>query len=91
MNKKQVREEFVKDILKAARKGDWKFNIVDVEIAFDQAISNTRKEVLEFIADERDKVAKTTNEFNQLDDEYKEGYYIAMNTVMKYLQTLKNK
>ena len=49
------------------------------------------EEINEFVADERDNIAKDTNAFNQLNDEYKEGYWMAMNTVMKYLESLTNK
>src|SRR3990167_2294429 len=47
------------------------------------------KELNNFVADERDKTAKDTNAFNELNDEYKEGYWIAMNTVMKFLDRIK--
>lgn len=36
-------------------------------------------EITEYCADERDKLG----DFNTLNDEYKEGYYMAMNTIMK--------
>jgi hypothetical protein len=48
----------------------------------------TSEKIREFVADERDKVAKTIKQFNKLNDEYKEGYWIAMNTVMRFIDDL---
>ena len=56
-------------------------------IKFMNGINKIRK----FVLDERDKIAKTTGDFNSLNDEYREGYWIAMNTAIKYIDRLINK
>ena len=49
---------------------------------------NERYLLNEFVADERDKVAKDVITLSRLNDKYEEGYWIAMNTIMKHLESL---
>ncbi len=97
---KQLREEILKimsDILDYAwEKGknndatvslknrDWVNKKTDEIIT--KVKQEGREEVRQLALDERDKVAKNINEFNKLDDDYQEVYYIAMNTIITYIE-----
>ncbi len=67
-------------------------DIKKIESFFDSLISSSvqkgreeaREEINDFCADERDKAEES---YKKDSDDYSQGYYIAMNTVMKHLES----
>jgi len=55
-----------------------------------EGMDRTIDAINEWAADARDKIAPDTNSFNLLNDETKESYWIAMNSTMKFISSLKS-